>query len=371
VATRSIGVTVKICFILPGSSPTPTGGVKNIYEHANRLAARGHRVTILHAAYVTRRSGVRSVGRAAASYLLNRLGVMQWRPDQWFRIDPRVDMRWAPSPSACRVPDGDAVVATAWQTAEWVREYPPTKGEKFYFAMDFERYMEAGPELRGRISATHTAGLRTMVISPAGREMVEAGGGRISCFVPCALEFSIYRLQNGIDSDLRTMIGFPTRPERHKSTEDAIKALELVRSGTSFGGTVWSFGGERPADFPEWANYHTRPSDSELARLYNLTSIFVVPSRYEGWGLPGSEAMACGAALVSTDNGGVRAYAEHDRTALLTPAGDPEALAAAVRSLLRDNELRTRLASAGFEHIQQFTWDRASDDLERCLSGKD
>jgi glycosyltransferase involved in cell wall biosynthesis len=361
---------VKICFILPGSSPTPTGGVKNIYEHANRLAARGHRVTILHAAYVTRQSGVLPLGRAVASYLLNRLGVMQWRPDRWFRIDPRVDMRWAPTPAPCRVPDGDVVVATAWQTAEWVREYPPAKGEKFYFAMDYERYMEADPELRQRISATHTAGLRTMVISPAGRDMVEACGGRPPSLVPCALEFSIYRLVNGIDSELRTMIGFPTRPERHKATEDAIKALELVRSGTGFGGSVWSFGGERLPQFPEWADYHLRPSDMELASLYNLTRIFIVPSIYEGWGLPGSEAMACGAALVSTDNGGVRAYAEHGRTALLTPAGDPAALAAAIRSLLGDNDLRTRLARAGYEHVQQFTWDRAADDLERSLSGK-
>jgi glycosyltransferase involved in cell wall biosynthesis len=362
---------VKICFILPGSSPTPTGGVKNIYEHANRLVARGHRVTILHVAFVTRQSGVRSVVRAAASYLLNRLGVMHWRPDRWFRIDPRIDMRWAPSPAPCLVPDGDAVVATAWQTAEWVRNYPPAKGEKFYFAMDFERYMEAGPELKRRISKIHASGMRTMVISPAGREMVEANGGKAPCLVPCAIDFSIYHRVNGIDSGMRTMIGFPARTERHKATEDAIKALEQIRSETCFSGTVWSFGGERPAGFPKWVDYHARPSDTELARLYNMTKIFVVPSRYEGWGLPGSEAMACGAALVSTENGGVRAYAENGRTALLTPAGDPAALAEAVNSLLGDSVLRARLASAGCEHIRQFTWDRASDDLERCLSGKD
>jgi glycosyltransferase involved in cell wall biosynthesis len=292
---------------------------------------------------------------------------MQWRPDQWFSIDPGIDMRWAPSPAASWVPEGEAVVATAWQTAEWVMEYPPTKGKKFYFAMDFERYMDAGPELRQRIAATHTSGMRTMVISPAGREMIEASGGRPPGFVPCALDFSVYCLKNAIDAGSRTMIGFPARPERHKATEDAIKALEKVRSSTGISGKVWSFGGERPVAFPDWVEYHARPSDGELARLYNLTGIFVVPSRYEGWGLPGSEAMACGAALVSTDNGGVRAYAEHGRTALLAPIGDPDALATAICSLLSDNEFRVRLARAGFEHIQQFTWDRSSDDLERCI----
>jgi glycosyltransferase involved in cell wall biosynthesis len=361
---------MKICFVLPGSSPTPTGGVKNIYEHANRLAEKGHGVTILHTAYVTRRSGVRGMARAFASYLLNLVGAMHWRPDRWFRVDPRIEMRWVPAPACSFVPEGDAVIATAWQTAEWVRDYPASKGAKFYFAMDFERFMEAASPLRERIAATHTANLRTMVISPAGAEMVVASGGRPPCFVPCALDFSVYRLENAVDDPKRGMIGFPWRPEPHKAALDAVTALALARARTGFAGTVWCFGASRPAELPEWIEFYARPSDAELARLYNRTSIFVMSSRYEGWGLPGSEAMACGAALVSTDNGGVRAYAQHEVSALLTPVADPKALAAAVSSLIEDDGLRLRLAASGCERIRQFTWERSSADLERCLSAE-
>ena len=358
---------MKICFVLPGSSPSITGGVKNIYEHANRLAERGHQIILLHCAYITRHSGVRASGRAAASYLLNRAGLMHWRPDRWFQVDPRIDMRWIPAPAHFWVPEGDAIIATTWQTAEWVRDYPLAKGAKFYFAMDFERFMEAGQELRTRIAATHSAGLRTMVISPAGSDMITRGGGRPPCMVPCALDFSCYQLSTGIDDASRTMIGFPARPERHKATPDAVAALKEIRTRTGFPGPFWCFGGERPADLPDWIEHHPRPSDAELVQLYNRSAIFLVPSHYEGWGLPGSEAMACGAALVSTDNGGVRAYAEHGRTALLTPIANPGALAAAACSLIEDDAFRIRLARAGREHIQQFTWERASTDLENCL----
>ena len=358
---------MKICFVLPGSSPTITGGVKNIYEHANRLAERGHQVTLLHCAYVTKGSGLRARGRGAASYLLNRAGFMHWRPDRWFQIDPRIVMCWAPAPAACCVPDGDAIIATAWQTAEWVRDYPQKKGAKFYFAMDFERYMEADEALRARIGATHGAGLRTMVISPAGSDMITRGGGRPPCMVPCALDFSCYRLTIAVDGASRTMIGFPARPERHKATPDAIAALKLIRERTGHSGPFWSFGGARPVGLPDWVEHHSRPSDAELSRLYNRSAIFLVPSHYEGWGLPGSEAMACGAALVSTDNGGVRAYANHGINALLTSIADPEALAAAACSLIADDSLRIQLAKAGSEQIRQFTWERASADLERCL----
>lgn len=358
---------MNISFLLPGSSPVPTGGPKNIYEHANRLAAKGHRVTIVHAAYVTRRSGLRGKLRAIASYLLNQFGVKQWRPDSWFHIDPRVEMRWALNLSPDWVPDGDVVVATSWQTAEWVREYPSSKGRRFYFAMDFERFMESSPGMKKRIAATHTAGLRTMVISPAGQAMVEANGGATPALVPCALDFTVYNLQNDINAVSRKMIGFPVRHERHKATEDAVKALKAVRSQPGFHSVVWAFGGERPAYLPDWVEYHERPTDVELARLYNSTRIFVVPSLYEGWGLPGSEAMACGAALVSTDNGGVHAYAEHGRTAIITPINSPDALAEAISSLLDDDGLRFRLAQTGYEHIQCFTWENASAALERCL----
>jgi glycosyltransferase involved in cell wall biosynthesis len=292
---------------------------------------------------------------------------MKWRPDSWFQIDPRVTLRWAPTFASCLLPDADAIIATAWQTAEWVREYPPFKGRKFYFAMDFERFMEASPEMKLRIAANFTAGLQTMVISPAGQVMIAENGGSVPTLVPCALDFTVYNLQNDINASSRTKIGFPVRPERHKATEDAVKALEAVRARPGFSGTVWAFGEARPAYLPEWVEYHSRPADEELAGLYNLTRIFVVPSLYEGWGLPGSEAMACGAALVSTDNGGIHAYAEHGRTALITPVSRPDVLADTVFSLITDDDYRLQIARAGYEHIQRFTWENASAALENCL----
>ena len=357
---------MRISFVLPGGSPTPAGGVKIVYEHANRLVEKGHAVSIVHTAFVQRGSFAKRL-KGVASYLLNVIGVMQWRPEGWFQVDKRVRMLWVPSLAESWIPDADAVVASAWQTAEWVTNYSSRKGAKFYFIQDFERYMESSPETRKRIADTYTGGFTNIVISPACREVVENNAGTVSCQVPNGLDFDKLILQNPIDDASRTLIGFPSRPERHKATPDAIAALKLIRSRTGYPGPYWCFGGERPADLPEWVEHHPRPTDAELVRLYNLTRIFLVPSHYEGWGLPGSEAMACGAALVSTDNGGVRAYAENGKTAVLTPIDNPEALASAVCALLEDAALRMRLAKAGCEQVAQFTWERAANDLERCL----
>jgi len=94
---------------------------------------------------------------------------------------------------------------------------------------------------------------------------------------------------------------------------------------------------------------------------------YLSPNWAEGWHLPPAEAMACGCAVVSTDIGGVRDYAEHEKTALLSPPGDPEALTKNLLRLLEDDNLRIQLAKAGHKRIQEFTWDRSTDLLEQFL----
>jgi glycosyltransferase involved in cell wall biosynthesis len=77
-----------------------------------------------------------------------------------------------------------------------------------------------------------------------------------------------------------------------------------------------------------------------LRELYNRASIFVAPSRTEGWGLTGCEALLCGAALVATDIDGHREFAFDGQTALTSPARSPERLAENVNRLLKDPQLR-------------------------------
>ena len=77
--------------------------------------------------------------------------------------------------------------------------------------------------------------------------------------------------------------------------------------------------------------------------------------------------MACGCAVISTDNGGVNDYAVHGKTALISPPKNPEALAENLLNLLNDDEFRIRLAQAGHQKIQGFTWKKATDELERVI----
>lgn len=90
--------------------------------------------------------------------------------------------------------------------------------------------------------------------------------------------------------------------------------------------------------------------------LFKGCSFFVLPSRYEPLGIVNLEAMAAGRAAIATRVGGVAELVVNEETGLLVPADDPAAMAAAMRRLFEDLELRVRLARGGLKRVQGFTW---------------
>jgi len=95
-----------------------------------------------------------------------------------------------------------------------------------------------------------------------------------------------------------------------------------------------------------------------LRDLYRHARAFVYPSRYEGFGIPPLEAMACGAPVIATRTGAIPEYA--DGVALLIDSGDRVALRAALIRVLSDNTLRSELRARGPERARMYTWDRSA-----------
>jgi alpha-1,3-rhamnosyl/mannosyltransferase len=92
-------------------------------------------------------------------------------------------------------------------------------------------------------------------------------------------------------------------------------------------------------------------SDEELARLYRGAAVAVYPSRFEGFGIPVIEAMACGVPVVVSSHESLD-EASGDAAVRATP-DDPAAIAAAIERALAERE---RLVGAGLEHSSRFSW---------------
>ena len=153
-----------------------------------------------------------------------------------------------------------------------------------------------------------------------------------------------------------------------KATEDGLAALDRVRAAVPEV-EVRLFGASAPA--VDLGSAHLGElSRSGVAQLLRDASVFVCPSLEEGLGLPGIEALACGAALATTDTQGARDYAIDGQTALVTPPGRPDLLAASVIRLLRAAALRGELARRGREHVLATyrPWPQTAERFHRAIA---
>lgn len=109
-------------------------------------------------------------------------------------------------------------------------------------------------------------------------------------------------------------------------------------------------------------------SAAQITELYARASVAVVPSEYEGFGLPAGEAMACGVPVVSSDGGALPEVVGD--AGIVVPAKSPAALTQAIGTLLADDLQRARLAEDGRRRIvRDFSW-RGAAEATVALYGK-
>jgi len=185
---------------------------------------------------------------------------------------------------------------------------------------------------------------------------------------------------NGIDTDLfRPLPAIDREPGRMivtNSADSPLKGLshllvavtELSRSRNRFKLVVIGApqkDGEierrvRELGIRPWVEFTGRISDAELVRHYARAAAAVIPSVYEGFGLPAGEAMACGVPVISTTGGALPEVVGD--AGLLVPPADPAALAAAIRRLLDHPAYGHELGQRGLDRVQRlFTWRRAAE----------
>ena len=110
----------------------------------------------------------------------------------------------------------------------------------------------------------------------------------------------------------------------------------------------------------QYIDFTGRISDDEFVRQYARASIAIVPSVYEGFGLPVGEAMASGIPVICTTGGALPEVAGD--AAVLVPPENPSALAKAILDLLSDPKRAEALGQAGYKRVmEQFTWKNAAE----------
>jgi len=330
------------------------GGVRAILTYADRLARRGHDVTVVIPAKGVLRAWWGNLTGAGPD----------WIPG----FTPHV--RWAADLSAPNLPDGDVVVATAWQTAGPVNAAPARCGRKFYLIQHYESLYHGNPE---EVDRTYRYPLRKMVISSWLQEIMREKFQSEAELLVTPVDPALFsRVDPGPDGGLVRVLMLH-HDYAWKGVGDGLEAVRRVKARRPEVRLV-GFGVKRPKRGEAYDEYHENLPQNRLAWLYSRCPIYLCPSWDEGLGMPSMEAMACGAALVTYDNGGCRDYALDGQSALVARRRDVADLAEKLERAVADPGLRARLAREGMAYIkQEFDWERAVAKMEALFgeaSGK-
>lgn len=348
---------MKIQFVLEW--PVLTGGTRVVYEHARRLRERGHEVHLLTPKL--ERPAWFGPSLAWRRWLYGRFGHGIADGLRSYGLEGSVVTFDPRAPE--RVPAADAVIATAWITAEWVAAMPAGAGRKFYLVQQYEAWTD---DLRARVDATWKLPLTKIVIAGWLERLARERFGERAHRIPNGVDAARFNPAGRV-ARAHPTVGMIYDPASWKGAGEGIEALAQVQAAHPTTGLL-VFGRSRLRHrLPAGATYVKDPLQADLPDIYRAADVFLSSSRSEGFSLVVLEAMACGCALVATDVGETPEMGRPDEEYLMVPARDAGAMARAVGALLADPVRRQAVADAGLALARRYTWERATDRLEEVL----
>ncbi len=354
---------MKVTFVL--SVASMSGGIRVVTIYAQALADAGHDVTLVSLPYpaIPLRRKIKSFvtgkGWLVTPVIPSYLDEMD--------LDHRVIEKYRPIVES-DVPDADVVIATWWETAEWVNDLSPAKGEKVYFVQGHEIFPFCPTD---RVIATYnTLPLHKITISRwlADLMRVEYGDADVD-LVPNSVDHQqFFAAPRGRQQ--RPTLGFLYHETPLKGldvTIDVISALQKKIPDLR----VISFGSFAPTgafELPASVEFHLAPDQEHIRDLYTQCDVWLASSRSEGFNLTAMEAMACRTPVVSTRTGWPLEAITCFKNGVLADIDDTEALTAGAEHLLTLDDSQWRAVSeAAHQTVASSSWEHSAKLFEAAL----
>lgn len=350
---RASGGPLRWTFLVP-SLPRPAGGLFAVYELANAMAKAGaDPVTIAH--LPTGGTPLRSTSEIP-----------------WFTFEPTIEHQFLTGLDPDLLPDADVVLYTVMAIEIGSAPGAGTDGRRLIERLQADETPAGLPILFVQALGVFSAATELLSLRGAGPKVCVASwiaGNLVDAGLPAR---EVVHVANGLDHDtFRVTRPIPERspqiamnfnPHPLKNMDAGIDAL--VRIDRELAVPSVLFGSLLPQrQLSGGVEFVRSPRQKDLAMsIYNRSSIYLQPSTQEGFGLCAIEAMACGCALVTPANGGAADYAHDGETAVVCES-DPDAMADALRGLVRDDARRIQIATSGAAYVDRFRWSSGAAQL--------
>ena len=362
---------MKITFALPVAGLS--GGVRVVATYAERLTQRGHDVTLVS---VPKRP--LNIKQKIRYFLKEK----KWpshkhEPSHFDGINVKHFILDKCRPIAEKdVPDADIIIATWWETAEWIKNFSPSKGEKIYFVQHYETHK--GQPL-DRVRETYKLPLHKITISKWLLDILthEYGDTNVS-LVPNSIDHNFF--QAPLRNKQRTpTVCFMYSNAYYKGCDITIEALKRVTSELPSNGLkIMAFGACRPSrdlPLPPGTDYVFQPQQNKIREIYSTSDFYLFSSRVEGFGLPLLESMGCRTPIIAT-SAGIAPELVAKGGGILLENFTPEAMQEAILAGLKmSKEEWSTMSLKAYNSTLSYTWADATELFEKALltvfKGKD
>ena len=353
---------MKVTFVI--AQADLSGGVRVVSIYAQQLRARGHEVVV-----VARPSRAPTFKEKAKSALTGRAlpSAARSGPNHFDGLD--LDLRFIDSHravTAADVPDADVIVATWWETAEWVEAMPESKGAKAYFIQHYE--VQNGQPV-ARVERTWRLPMHKITISQWLVDLARDNFGDTNVtLVPNSVDLKQFSSPPRGKQPVPTVgVMYSTVP--FKGCEVSLRAVDLATRVVPRLKLV-AFGYRDPSPelpLPPGAEFQRQPPQDVLKGIYGKCDAWLFSSRSEGFGLPLLEAMACRTPVIATPAG-----AAPDLCAggggLLVPMDDAAAMARGIERIVGMPDAAWReMSDKAHATASSYSWEDATDRFEAAL----
>lgn len=345
-------------FVAPGL-PRPTGGDIARFSLANELArGHGHQVRVVHVPSAQARIGDRG-------------------DLPWFDFDPAVERVFASSLDPDLLPAADVLVFSTNLLATALAPDSIADGRRLIETLQRDQARVGLPILLLQGQGVFPSVVEDLAFRLPGPKACV--GSRLAqlladrgvppddiVHIPNGLDPGVFHVTRPIDErEARVSMNFDPYPV--KRGEEGLAAIQRLHRRLGVPATVFGTV-DLDRDLSPAVTFVPSPSQPALAvDVYNQSSMFLQPSRQEGFGMCAVEAMACGCALVTTANGGSDDYAHDGETAVVC-GPQPEQMVEALSQLVHDDALRIRIAENGARFVERFRWPLSAERLVRLAA---
>ena len=352
---------MKINFILPPANMS--GGIKVIGIYAKSLADKGHDVTLVSPP--PRPAPLRGKLKS----LLTGKGWPVQKPQpshlDGLNLSHKVIDCYRPITDS-DVPDADIVIATWWETAEWVHALGGSKGAKVYFIQHHEVFEYLPVE---RCKASYRMPLHKIVVARwLAYVMRDEYGDADVDIVPNSIDHNQFHAPaRGRQS--RPTVGFLYHETPFKGTDVALEALARLRKRHP-SLRVICFDSKPPSGiFPlDGCEFHLNPPQDRIREIYAACDAWLSASRSEGFNLPAMEAMACRTPVVSTRTGWPAESVRNGWNGMLADVDDVDGLVHGAESILAlTDEAWRDLSEHAFQTVASSSWEVSARLFEAAL----